>query len=220
MQTRLDRDLVATLLRSQPDLRVLGLAATSVDAMALCVKLRPRVLILGTQVEWPPEVNGVVAIRLAAPETQILVVAPHGADRCALLNPADPPWADTSCTAAFPHATCLPVALAHGALGGVDRDASLGEFLDAVRTVAHGRHWMARDMGHLTGHAKHLSPQERKVARLVGQGGSNKDIARILGSSELTVKKQVGSILHKLGVHDRLQLGLAVARHPLLFDGD
>jgi DNA-binding NarL/FixJ family response regulator len=58
------------------------------------------------------------------------------------------------------------------------------------------------------------------VARLIGHGSSNKEISTSLGISELTVKKHVGSILRRLGLHDRLQLGICVARHPLAFNGD
>ena len=42
-------------------------------------------------------------------------------------------------------------------------------------------------------------------------------MAHALGISEPTVKKHVGQILTKLNVQDRLQAGLFVARHPLLF---
>ena len=55
------------------------------------------------------------------------------------------------------------------------------------------------------------------VALLLAEGRSNRDVARALGISEPTVKKHVGQILTKLNVQDRLQAGLFVARHPLLF---
>lgn len=42
--------------------------------------------------------------------------------------------------------------------------------------------------------------------------------AHRLGISEATVKKHVGHLLQRLGLHDRLQLGLFVARHPLVFE--
>jgi DNA-binding NarL/FixJ family response regulator len=63
-----------------------------------------------------------------------------------------------------------------------------------------------------------LSTRERRVAILIGQGASNKEIAESLGISELTVKKHVTNILRKLELHDRLQLGLCVARRPELFE--
>ena len=51
-----------------------------------------------------------------------------------------------------------------------------------------------------------LSPAERVVAMQVAQGLTNKEIARVLGKSEITVKHQVSSILAKLGVPSRTRL--------------
>lgn len=51
-----------------------------------------------------------------------------------------------------------------------------------------------------------LSPAERMVALQVAQGLTNREIARVLGKSEITVKHQVSSILAKLGVPSRTRL--------------
>lgn len=52
-----------------------------------------------------------------------------------------------------------------------------------------------------------LSVCERDVARLVAQGCSNDEVARALGKSVMTVKKQLGAIYRKLGVPTRGRLG-------------
>jgi two-component system nitrate/nitrite response regulator NarL len=64
-----------------------------------------------------------------------------------------------------------------------------------------------------------LSTRELDVAGLIADGRSNKEIARALGISEPTVKKHVGHVLEKLGLQDRLQIGIHVVRNPLLFNG-
>jgi DNA-binding CsgD family transcriptional regulator len=51
-----------------------------------------------------------------------------------------------------------------------------------------------------------LSPREGEVARLVGQGCSNGEVAKILGKSVLTVKRQLRSIYQKLDVTSRGRL--------------
>jgi DNA-binding NarL/FixJ family response regulator len=53
-----------------------------------------------------------------------------------------------------------------------------------------------------------LSEREAEVAREVVVGRSNKEIARVLGITERTVKAHLGAIFAKLGVRDRLQLAL------------
>lgn len=51
-----------------------------------------------------------------------------------------------------------------------------------------------------------LSPREREVAQLVGQGCSNDEVAQHLGKSVLTVKRQLRSIYGKLNVNSRGRL--------------
>jgi DNA-binding NarL/FixJ family response regulator len=55
-----------------------------------------------------------------------------------------------------------------------------------------------------------LSPRERQVAQAVARGGTNKEIARVMGITERTVKAHLTAIFEKLGVRDRLQLSLVV----------
>lgn len=53
-----------------------------------------------------------------------------------------------------------------------------------------------------------LTPQERKIADLVGKGDSNKLIARELNISDRTVKTHLSAIFSKLQVSDRVHLAL------------
>gem|GEM_PF-4604179 len=62
-----------------------------------------------------------------------------------------------------------------------------------------------------------LTPHERRVLRLVGQGLRNKKIAKALGISVYTVKNHVHSLFQKLGAKRRYELSqsLAVDTKPL-----
>lgn len=77
----------------------------------------------------------------------------------------------------------------------------------------------ARTNGHVTrmdeGTASELTSRQLDVARLVGQGASNKEIARTLGITDRTVKAHLTAIFEKLGIADRLRLALYVTRHFL-----
>lgn len=55
-----------------------------------------------------------------------------------------------------------------------------------------------------------LTEREKEVAITLATGASNKEIARLLGITERTVKAHVGAVLEKLQVRDRLQLSLVV----------
>jgi DNA-binding NarL/FixJ family response regulator len=124
---------------------------------------------------------------------------------------------------------CLQVAVSEGALGALRRDAEPDQLFRAVRTVAQGNAWYEpRTAAALLKKAlrtdsrkegtRDLSARELDVAGLIADGRSNKEIGRALGISEPTVKKHVGHILAKLGLQDRLQIGIYIVRNPLLFD--
>lgn len=60
-----------------------------------------------------------------------------------------------------------------------------------------------------------LTEREYEVAKAVGKGANNKEIAEALEVSERTVKAHLTSIFEKLGLRDRVQLALAVNRLPI-----
>jgi DNA-binding NarL/FixJ family response regulator len=52
--------------------------------------------------------------------------------------------------------------------------------------------------------------RERQVAESVARGSTNKEIARVMGITERTVKAHLTASFEKLGVRDRMQLALLV----------
>lgn len=58
-----------------------------------------------------------------------------------------------------------------------------------------------------------LTAKEIQVATLVWQGLTNKDIAKVLGTSEQVVKNYLRTTFDKLGLWTRLELALYVASH-------
>jgi len=60
-----------------------------------------------------------------------------------------------------------------------------------------------------------LTPREREVIALVGEGLRNQQIAQRLALSETTVRRHVTAICRKLGVAERLDLILYAYRHGL-----
>jgi DNA-binding NarL/FixJ family response regulator len=58
-----------------------------------------------------------------------------------------------------------------------------------------------------------LTPKEVQVATLVWQGLTNREIGRIMGTSEQVIKNHLRSTFDKLGVWSRLELAMYVASH-------
>lgn len=55
-----------------------------------------------------------------------------------------------------------------------------------------------------------LTPREREIARLVGEGLQNKEIAHRLGVTTPTIKAHLGAVYAKMRVRNRVALALSV----------
>ncbi len=62
----------------------------------------------------------------------------------------------------------------------------------------------------------HLSPRQIEVLRLLGEGLSNKRIARALGISDHTVKQHIQCVMEELGAVSRLQAVIYAYRRGIL----
>ena len=58
-----------------------------------------------------------------------------------------------------------------------------------------------------------LTAKEIKIAVLVWEGMTNREISRIVGTSEQVIKNHLRSTFDKLGVWSRLELAMYVAGH-------
>jgi DNA-binding NarL/FixJ family response regulator len=111
-------------------------------------------------------------------------------------------------------------ALNAGAAGYLLKDATPEELIAGVRAVVAGGAPLdpkaARvllDSRNAATPARELSPREREVLVLLGEGLANKQIARRLGITERTVKAHLTSIFQQLGVTDRTQAALWAREH-------
>jgi DNA-binding NarL/FixJ family response regulator len=223
----IDRAGLTAVLRAQPDFDVVGEASDAVEAGRMSHELGPSVTVLALRLPAPEGKTALSYIRAHAPTIPILAMAERGKRECMVLNPPRPGGKSTH----EPHehcatgTDCLELAVSEGATGTIRRDAEPDELFRAIRTVASGKAWYeagtaAAIMRHaLTGTTRALrtlSARETEVAELIANGQSNKEIAQALGITDTTVKKHVGQILAKLKLQDRLQVGLYVARNPLI----
>jgi DNA-binding NarL/FixJ family response regulator len=225
----IDRQAWIGLLRTQSDFAVVGEASTVDETLTRCRAVRPDVVITALAMADRGGPSVITALRAGAPGVRIVAVSERGDGSCLILNP--PSSLRLTPLTEGPHACdagtdCLQIAVTEGALGAIRRSADPEDLFRAVRAVAAGNAWydlttatriIERAVGTNAPSTHHpLSEREIEVADLISHGRSNKEIASALDISEPTVKKHVGHILEKLGLQDRLQIGLYVARNPLL----
>ncbi len=223
----LDRTGMVGLLHTQPDFEVVGESGTAEDTLSMVSMLHPSIVVLALHM---PDADGMGLIRMIHaehPKTHVLAVSERGEAHCLVLHPpamrrVQALGLDGDCG---PSTECLLMAVTQGALGAIRRDVQPHEFFQAVRAVASGTAWyeagiaqrMQRPIMPGAPQKNHrLSEREMDVAALITAGRSNKEIATALNISEPTVKKHVGAILSKLGLLDRLQIGLHLARNPMI----
>ncbi|HUO26881.1 MAG TPA: helix-turn-helix transcriptional regulator [Candidatus Aquilonibacter sp.] len=58
-----------------------------------------------------------------------------------------------------------------------------------------------------------LTPKEIQVAQLVWEGLTNREISRIMGTTEQVIKNHLRGTFDKLGVWSRLELAMYIASH-------
>ncbi|MFF9035844.1 response regulator [Streptomyces sp. NPDC014892] len=179
------RDGLAAMLSTQPDLTVVGEAASGAEALRQTASLAPDVVLMDLQM---PEMDGTTAtaaIRAAHPEVRVLVLTTYDTD-------AD-----------------ITAAVDAGAVGYLLKDTGRHELCEAVRTAARGGAPLsptvaAKVLAHMRGdRGAGLSGRELEVLSAVARGQSNKQIARALRLSEATVKTHLLHIYAKLDVRDR-----------------
>jgi DNA-binding NarL/FixJ family response regulator len=225
----IDRGGMVRLIEQERDFEVVGESATIEETVEQCRGLEPDLLLLSLNLPSQDREAAIPAIRAQLPQLRIVALSERGAENCLVLNPPSRKWLSGVPLGTCPVGIdCLQLAATQGAMATLRRSADPEDLFRALRAVALGQAWYdpttAAGMLSTSGrdHARPngrplFSERETQVAALIAEGQSNKEISTSLQISEPTVKKHVGHILEKLGLQDRLQAGLFLARNPLLF---
>jgi two-component system response regulator DevR len=187
---------LADLLDAEPDISVVGDAGNVEHAMVRAPAVRPHVAVLDVRL---PDGDGITVcreLRSRMPELAVLMLTSFD-DEDALLD-----------------------AIMAGASGYVLKQIKGSDLVSAVRTVASGQSMLdpattARLMRSLRTEPAEapevapelagLSPREREILALIGDGLTNREIGKRLYLSEKTVKNHISRLLAKLGVQRRVQ---------------
>ena len=159
------------------------------------------------------------------PDLKVLVFVEHSDEECSVRSLlADPQGARFSEDALEHLDECCLTSLRSAAKGCVARTADPARLIHAVRTVADGEiaaaPWLTAIL--TPGSSAPgpdapapISARELEVIGLVADGKGNKEIARQLGIREQTVKNHLASIMTKLGVKSRLEVGVQAVKQNL-----
>ena len=190
---------VRDMLEAEGDIEVVGEAGTASSALARIPAVRPDVAVLDVRL---PDGDGVTVcreIRSQMPEVACLMLTSF-ADDDALMD-----------------------AVMAGAAGYVLKQIRGTDLVGAVRTVATGQSMLdPRAASQLMARLRNqsakqdplagLTPQERRILELIGEGLTNRQIGEKMFLAEKTVKNYISALFAKLGMERRTQAAAYAAR--------
>ena len=186
-------------LRVDPDIEIVGEAGNGAEAVERARQLAPDVVLMDILMPIMDGIAATAAIRKERPEIEVLGL-----------------------TSILEDSAVVEIMRA-GAIGYLLKDLDGDDLCRSIRAAAAGQVQLApeafarlmREL-HPPEQIEVLTEREQDVLRLLGQGQSNKQIARSLHLREETVKTHVSKILHKLGVQSRTQAVLYAMRNGLM----
>jgi NarL family two-component system response regulator LiaR len=201
-----DHDMVrrglATFLQVKPDLELVGEARDGAEALEVCNKVKPDVILMDLVM---PEMDGAEATRSILqkwPEIKIIALT------------------------SFQEKDLIQEALQAGATGYLLKSVTVDELAAAVRSAHAGQLTLAPEALQAllqsststspAGPAYDLTDREMEVLVLLVEGLNNREIAERLYVSRATAKAHVSHIFNKLGVSNRAEAITLALREELV----
>ncbi len=192
---------IVMFLKNNRDMEIVGEAQNGREAVELCEKLSPDVILMDLQM---PEMDGITATRIIHkqyPRIQIIVLT------------------------SFPDRDKVQDALSAGAISYLLKNVSGEDLAEAIRDAFAGRATLAQEAVQAlvqTPPTKPATPgfdltlREREVLALLVKGLNNQEIADRLSVSHATAKAHVSNILSKLGVSNRAEAVATAIQQKLI----
>jgi two-component system, NarL family, nitrate/nitrite response regulator NarL len=188
------RQAIIEMLEEDPSFQIVGQAMNGKEAIGLCEKLLPDILLVDIEM---PILNGLEATKI--------IKAKHPFIKVIILSVSD-------------HVEDLFTAIQYGAQGYLLKNMDPDDWLQYLRSIVEGSDTAARGLASKllyqfrerdvqnTPSINSLTPREKEILQLVSKGLTNKLIADQLFISENTVKNHIKNLLQKLHLENRVQL--------------
>jgi two-component system, NarL family, response regulator LiaR len=171
------------------DLELVGEAKNGEEALRMCDRLQPDVILMDLVMPVMDGATATQAIRRRYPHIQVVALT------------------------SFPEEDLVQKALKAGAISYLLKNVAADELADAIRKANAGRATLAPEAAQALIHAASQPPEpgfdltdrEREVLALMVTGRNNAEIADELIVSRSTVKFHVSNVLSKLGVTSRTE---------------
>lgn len=186
------REGLASIIRSEPDIEIAGLAGTVREAVEMAGRLKPDIILMDFTLTDGSGADATLLILAAQPDSRIIFLTMSEEDED------------------------LFAAIRSGAKGYLLKDMHPSKLVTAIRSVYKGESALSRSMTlRLMNELSHtrkadnfqasptLTRRELDVLRAIATGKTNHEIGDELFLSENTVKYHVHSILEKLHLKDR-----------------
>ena len=182
------REGLRSLIRSAPDLEVVGEASSGPDAINLIGSAKPDLVLADISIDGSDGIELTKQLKSIEPDLKVLIVS------------------------AYPERVYAERAVRAGALGYVAKQEASGVLLDAIRTVLDGRLHLSDEVrdrvvgsylaaGSLSDSAvSDLTDRELEVFRYFGQGLTTSQVAEAMMLSPKTVETHRVHIKQKLGL--------------------
>jgi NarL family two-component system response regulator LiaR len=188
------------LLLAFDDLELVAEAHSGEDAIRVCGKAKPDVVLMDMKMAEMDGIATTKAIRRAYPDVHVLFLT------------------------GFHDKSLIQEAMHAGAVGYLLKDTSKEDLANAIRAAKSGRKTLspeaANDLVSETGTqsdiGQDLTDREREVLVLLAQGLSNKQIAKQLHRSQFTVRHHVSQIISKLDAANRSEAAVIAVQNGLV----